>query len=400
MPDAYDWCDVNGRSYCTIIKNQHIPQYCGSCWAQAAASSLSDRIKIMRKGAFPEINLSPQNIISCSDNDLGCNGGEAISAFAHIAKDSITDETCSVYLARGNTNGKKCSPSIKCKNCDPHKDCFLPDSYKTWKVAEYGRVSGEENMMAEIAARGPIACGMGVTDLFEDYTGGIWDNTTGYDGINHDISIVGYGTENGKKFWKVRNSWGEAWGEEGYFRIERGNNMLGIESDCAWATPENPDGVFHNTTDAERNDPSNDFTNGPYPQMEKKDGFLSDDTPPKRAWVKNFFKNGEKVKTPRAQDTIEDSAVPDNFFWGDVDGVNYLSWSKNQHIPEYCGSCWAEGTTSALADRFNILDKGSKQHGITAQAIINCQEGGSCNGGDPSGVYDWAYTHGLEPASC
>ena len=252
-------------------------------------------------------------------------------------------------------------------------------------------------MMAEIASRGPIACDMAVNQAFEDYKGGVFYDKTGLKDINHVISLVGYGTDaNGVKYWIGRNSWGEAWGEEGFFRIIRGVNNLAIESDCAWAVPDSAEPQIHTTTDAERNDPRNDYTNGPYPQMS---GDFLEETP-RYGWVKNSFKNGEKVHSPRPQDYVQDSDVPDSFFWGDKDGVNYLSWSKNQHIPEYCGSCWSEGTTSSLADRFNILDKGTKQHGISAQAVINCQEGGSCNGGDPSGVYDWAYTHGLEPASC
>lgn len=68
----------------------------------------------------------------------------------------------------------------------------------------------------------------------------------------------------------------------------------------------------------------------------------------------------------------------------------------------YCGSCWSQGTTSALADRFNILYNGlfSAPIDLSAQVMINCRAGGDCNGGDPSGVYDYAYTHGIPEASC
>ena len=81
--------------------------------------------------------------------------------------------------------------------------------------------------------------------------------------------------------------------------------------------------------------------------------------------------------------------LPEQVDWRRVDGRNYMSWNKNQHIPQYCGSCWAQGTTSALADRFNIMDNLSNPTpiGLNAQSIINAYAGGSCNGGDPAKVY-------------
>ena len=100
-PQQWLWNDVNGVNYLTIAKNQHIPNYCGSCWAQAASSSLSDRIKIARKAQWPDINISPQVLISCGPGD-GCHGGDAGKANEWIAQNGITDETCSIYRARGH----------------------------------------------------------------------------------------------------------------------------------------------------------------------------------------------------------------------------------------------------------------------------------------------------------
>jgi len=91
-------------------------------------------------------------------------------------------------------------------------------------------------MMNEIYQRGPIVCGIAVTQALENYTGGVFNDTTGDLNIVHDISVVGYGIdENGVNYWHVRNSWGTFWGENGFFRIVRGTNNLAIETSCAWA---------------------------------------------------------------------------------------------------------------------------------------------------------------------
>lgn len=99
LPSNWFWGNISGVDYLTVVKNQHIPQYCGSCWAEASTSAISDRIKIMRKAAFPEITISPQVLLSCdvSYSDFGCHGGDGITAYEYIAANNITDESCSVY---------------------------------------------------------------------------------------------------------------------------------------------------------------------------------------------------------------------------------------------------------------------------------------------------------------
>ena len=65
LPTEWFWNNVKGTNYLTNMRNQHVPQYCGSCWAHASTSALSDRIKIARKAAWPDINISPPVLISC-----------------------------------------------------------------------------------------------------------------------------------------------------------------------------------------------------------------------------------------------------------------------------------------------------------------------------------------------
>jgi len=85
-------------------------------------------------------------LISCSGDD-GCHGGEAYNAFEWMHKNEITDETCSIYRARGHDNGQECSAMTMCMNCNPGEPCFAQDNYKVYNTEEFGKVSGEEAMM-------------------------------------------------------------------------------------------------------------------------------------------------------------------------------------------------------------------------------------------------------------
>ena len=182
---------------------------CGSCWAHAATSSLSDRINILRGGVTPFVHLAPQVLVNCvtANQSHGCHGGDTSAAFAYMAASGVPDESCQNYEATGD--GKECTALNICRTCAPGKGCtpIVEPQLKLWKVEEHGQVFGATNMMAEIAARGPITCTIACPETLENYTGGIYKDETGAISPDHDIEVAGWGEEGGVPYWHVRNSY-------------------------------------------------------------------------------------------------------------------------------------------------------------------------------------------------
>ncbi|BBN13066.1 cathepsin X [Marchantia polymorpha subsp. ruderalis] len=240
LPEYFDWRNVNGTSYVTKDLNQHIPVYCGSCWAHAALSSLADRHKILRRAQWPDIHYSIQVVLNCAPNAGTCHGGNHLETFKYIHENGIPEETCQLYKAVD----EECTLLNICRDCTPpvgNADYCKPVlGYTKHWVSEYGHVEGELNMMAEIYERGPIACSLNASVL-HSYRGGIVIEPESTD-TDHVVSVSGWGVENGVKYWIVRNSWGTYWGEKGWFRVVRGVNSLDIEKKCSWAVPK--DGGF------------------------------------------------------------------------------------------------------------------------------------------------------------
>ncbi|ETV72457.1 hypothetical protein H257_12577 [Aphanomyces astaci] len=409
LPKNFDWRNVNGTNYVTVSRNQHVPHYCGSCWAFAATSSLSDRLRIYRERnpgkhsrveVTREINISPQVLLNCELESQGCHGGDGLSAYRYIHDHGIPEEGCQRYLATGHDVGNTCTPIDICRNCDPSKGCFPQKTFDKYFVSEFGEVKGENELKAEIFARGPIVCGVAVSKEFLDYSGGIIDDKTGATDIDHDISIVGWGEdEHGTPYWVGRNSWGTYWGEDGWFRLRRGNNNLGVESDCQFGVPSN-DGWPSVTPESDsESSESAAMVHAPVWSAFKSPAD-ADSTRMCRAAAVHFPK-GEKILTALPHETLDASALPKAWDWRDINGVNYVTWDKNQHIPQYCGSCWAQGTTSALSDRISIMRNATwPEIALSPQVVINCHGGGSCQGGNPGAVYEFAHDRGIPDQTC
>ena len=236
LPTGWDWRDINGTNYLTESRNQHIPLYCGACWAFGTLSSLNDRIKIARKAAYPEVVLAPQVLINCGGGG-SCDGGNVGGVFDYMEKSGLPDETCQNYEA--TNDGNKCAPLGICETCSPGKDgaagtCSQIKAPALWTLGDYGYAHGGGNtdavgatvgssdkLKAEIMANGPLACGIHATDKLEafgtttavdTYPGGIFTEFSIFPIANHILSITGWGTDaQYGPYWIVRNSWGTYW---------------------------------------------------------------------------------------------------------------------------------------------------------------------------------------------
>lgn len=402
-PDEFSWCNKGGVNYCTPSLNQHIPQYCGACWAHGTLSSLADRIKIARNATGPDVMLSVQHLLDCGGVG-SCVGGTVGGPYSWIKSvgdrtgSGISYMTSDPYLACGGnswsglckTRHKGCNAMDIARTC-MGDTCVGLSRYPNATIADHGTMSGKDAMMKEIYNRGPIACKISAGPI-EKYTSGIASG--GAIRTDHVISVVGWGTDAQEgKYWVVRNSWGEFWGEQGFVRVKFGSLMLDSQvpllAGCAWATvkdftaPEKGNDI-HCTLAGKCDGVA---THQAEVNNERKTELLSRVEIEKKGFV--WRGNSSEISSHDGLPVPADG-LPNEFTWCNRGGVNFCTASLNQHIPQYCGSCWAHGSLSALADRIKIARNASgTEVQLSVQHMLNCGSAGSCHGGDPGAAYQW-----------
>ncbi|XP_031095173.1 low-temperature-induced cysteine proteinase-like [Ipomoea triloba] len=201
-PSSLDW---RKRGAVTHVKDQGD---CGSCWAFSATGAM-EGVNALVTGDL--ISLSEQELISCDPSNYGCEGGYMDNAFEWVMHNGGIDSSSDYpYTGRdGKCNLKKVKDEI----------AVTIDGYED--VAE------QETALLCAVAKQPVSVGIQGSSLdFQLYTGGIYDGhcSDNPNDIDHAVVIVGYGSKGGKDYWIIKNSWGTAWGMEGYAFIRRNTN--------------------------------------------------------------------------------------------------------------------------------------------------------------------------------
>jgi C1A family cysteine protease len=209
VPASIDWTT---KGAVTGVKDQG---QCGSCWSFSATGA-------MEGAYFNKHNklesFSEQNFVDCDNrsnggSDLACNGGLMDSAFSWAKKNGgVCSEADYPYTSgttkKAGTCNTKCT---KVANSGPSKYVDV--------------ATNSDSAMMSALALNPVSVAIEAdTSSFQLYKSGVYSSACGHN-LDHGVLAVGYGTDGGKDFYKVKNSWGTGWGEKGYIRFARGGSM-------------------------------------------------------------------------------------------------------------------------------------------------------------------------------
>jgi len=209
LPSSINWVTAGAVN---PVKNQG---QCGSCWAFSTTGSLEGCHYIKTKQL---VSLSEEQLVECSWWNNGCNGGNFDFAFEYTETAPLEFEASYPYTA----------PTTK--------DCSYDKSKGQVSATGYSDVNAGDNAdLKKHVAQGPTSVAIEADQsCFQSYTSGVLDSSNCDCGtsLDHAVLAVGYGSENGKAYWLVKNSWGTTWGDQGYVKLAdvAGDGVCGINN--------------------------------------------------------------------------------------------------------------------------------------------------------------------------
>jgi len=197
LAESVDWVT---KGAVTPVKNQG---QCGSCWAFSTTGAL-EGAHFMSTGKL--VSLSESNLVDCSWLNHGCNGGMMDLAFQYAEGHPIELEESYPYVA-----------STGLFACKYKKDLGVVKATGYHDVAK----KNPTQLMAALQ-NGPVSVAIEADQkAFQMYKSGVLPASECGTSLDHGVLVVGYGTENGTDYWKIKNSWGPTWGDQGFIKVER-----------------------------------------------------------------------------------------------------------------------------------------------------------------------------------
>jgi len=206
LADSVDW---NAKGAVTPAKNQG---QCGSCWSFSTTGSLEGAWQIATGNL---VSLSEEQLVQCSKENNACGGGSMDAAFGFGEKNGACTEESYPYTSGSGTVGtcqqSSCTMGIPVGGITGFKDVAHSD----------------QQAMMEAVSLGPVSIAIEADKaVFQSYKTGVMNGQCGSK-LDHGILCVGYGADQGTKYWLVKNSWGEVWGQKGFGKLLRGKGESG-----------------------------------------------------------------------------------------------------------------------------------------------------------------------------
>merc|ERR1712232_1041747 len=360
LPESVDW---TLRGAVTPVKNQG---GCGSCWTFSATGALEGAWQIAAGELVP---LSEQQLVDCVNGGGGCSGGLMDMAFKYEKDHDVCTEASYQYEGQnGACRAAGCEAGI------PRGD-----------VVGYHDVNQDEESLMEAVAQQPVSIAIEADQwAFQSYKSGVltWGCGTSLD---HGVLLVGYGVEDGTKYWKVKNSWGPGWGDEGYVKILRGKDGGGecgikLEASYPVVSPE-----FANYAAKFGKKYTEDEKSGRFEAFKSTSAYIKAENAKNHSYQLELNEFSDMPATEFSK-TRFGLKRPEGGLWSGLQLLGTHQYSGNS-LPESvdwtlrgavtpvknqggCGSCWTFSATGALEGAWQIA--AGELTPLSEQQLVDC----------------------------